>query len=100
MIDGALSFLTIAEASRMVRRGRVSCLELTRAALDRIDEANPTLNAFITVLRDEALDAAREADRRLAADGPLGPLHGIPVSLKDLYDTRGIRTTAASRLMA
>ncbi|MCH8282952.1 MAG: aspartyl/glutamyl-tRNA amidotransferase subunit A [Chloroflexi bacterium] len=100
MADGALSSLAIAEASRMVRRGQVSCLELTQAALERIDEANPTLNAFITVLRDEALDAAREADRRLATDGPLGPLHGIPVSLKDLYDTRGIRTTAASRLMA
>jgi aspartyl-tRNA(Asn)/glutamyl-tRNA(Gln) amidotransferase subunit A len=71
---------------------------ITQACLDRIAELNPTLNAFITVLAGEALAQAREADRELAAGHRRGALHGIPISLKDLIDVRGTRTTAASRV--
>lgn len=80
---------TLAEAIRWIRARRVSPLELTRATLAQIERLNPRLNAFITVLTEQALADAR---RPAAA----GPLHGVPVAVKDLFDTAGIRTTAAS----
>ncbi len=98
MPDRELCYLTISEAGALIRRRRVSCVELTQAALARIAEANPKLNAFITVMGDEALRDARTADRRLARGEAAGPLCGIPVSVKDLYDTKGVRTTAASHI--
>lgn len=90
---------TISSAAARIRAGAVSSEELTAAALARIDERNPVLNAFITVTADLALEQAREADREIAARGPRGPLHGIPVSLKDLVDVAGVPTTAASRVL-
>ncbi len=91
---------TISEIAPRLARGEVRSENLTEEALARIAELNPQLNAFITVTADEALGAAREADRHVAAGRAIGPLHGIPLSLKDLIDMRGVPTTAASRLRA
>ncbi len=77
----------------MLRTRRVSSAELVEEGLRRID---PALNAFITVMADSAREAARTADRELAVGRDRGPLHGIPIALKDLIETRGVRTTAGS----
>jgi aspartyl-tRNA(Asn)/glutamyl-tRNA(Gln) amidotransferase subunit A len=89
---------TISEITARVARGVVTSQKLTEACLARIDELNPTLNAFITVTADEALAQARQADKEIAAGRRIGPLHGIPISLKDLIDQKGIATTAGSLL--
>src|SRR5208283_4765600 len=89
--------LSIAEASTQIRDRKLSSVELTRACLDRIEKLNPQLNAFITVTPDLAMQQAYEADEAIAAGNWRGPLHGIPVALKDLIDVAGVRTTAASR---
>ena len=92
--------LSIAAASDLLRRKEVSPVDLTTACLARIDELNPTLNAFITVLHDRALDQARAAEAEISAGNWRGPLHGIPVGLKDLIDTAGVRTTCGSAVFA
>ncbi len=89
---------TIHELSGKIRDRSVSPVELTRACLARIDQLNPTLNTFITVTADSALDQARVAEREIFAGDYRGPLHGIPIGLKDILDTAGVRTTAASAL--
>jgi aspartyl-tRNA(Asn)/glutamyl-tRNA(Gln) amidotransferase subunit A len=88
--------LTLAEASAKVRDKSVSPTELTQACLTQIHAANPLVNAFITVTEDDALRHARALESELAHGIWRGPLHGIPIALKDLIDTAGIRTTAAS----
>ncbi len=90
---------SIADVSSRLFRGAVSPVELTQAALRAVDDLNPTLNAYITVLRDDALAAARSAEREIRSGSYRGPLHGVPVSVKDIYWTRGIRTTAGSRIL-
>jgi aspartyl-tRNA(Asn)/glutamyl-tRNA(Gln) amidotransferase subunit A len=85
--------LTIAEASRAIAAGDLSPVALTEAYLDRIAALDGQLHSYVLVLRDKALTAAKE----LAGAGSRGPLHGIPIGLKDIYKTRGIRTTAGSR---
>lgn len=89
---------TIATAAPRVARGEVTSERLTEDCLATIERLNPSLNAFITVCADEALAAARAADREIAAGRYKGLLHGIPVSLKDLIDQAGLPTTAASRV--
>lgn len=91
---------SIAEASDLLRRKELSSVELTRLCLARIDELNPTINAFITVMRDAALANAQEADTEILAGKWRGPLHGIPIGLKDLIDTAGVKTTCGSALFA
>ena len=91
---------TIAAIAPRVARGEVRSETLTEQALARIAELQPALNAFITVTADEALAAARLADKEIAGGRYLGRLHGIPISLKDLVDMKGVATTAASRLRA
>ena len=88
------------EVSTLIRQRALSPVELTDAALRRIDELNPVLNAYITVLADDARAAAEVAEREMASGRYRGPLHGVPVSVKDIYWTRGIRTTAGSRILA
>jgi len=92
--------MTISELAPKIKARKVSPVELTRAVLDRIERLNPSLNAYITVDTEGALKAARKAHRQIARGNYLGPLHGIPISLKDLYDTKGLRTTAGSRIMS
>ena len=91
-------FETIVELAPRLRRKEVSPVELTQACLDRIEKLNPALNAFITVTAESALAEARGAEAEIARGEWRGPLHGIPVALKDLIDTAGTRTTAASGL--
>lgn len=89
---------TIAQLAPLIRAGEVSSERLTRDCLDRIEAQNPALNAFITVTAEEAVAQAREADRERAAGTYRGPLHGVPLSLKDLVDVAGVPTTAASHV--
>lgn len=90
--------LSIQEAAEQVRKGRISPVELTQACLARIERLNPVLNAFITVTAESALASARAAETEIRRGRWRGPLHGIPIALKDLFDTAGVRTTAASAL--
>jgi aspartyl-tRNA(Asn)/glutamyl-tRNA(Gln) amidotransferase subunit A len=83
------------ELARRIRQRELSPLELVQAALERIDQ-HRALNAFITVIADEALQAAREAEQAVMDGRPLGPLHGLPYSVKDLTPTAGVRTTMGS----
>jgi aspartyl-tRNA(Asn)/glutamyl-tRNA(Gln) amidotransferase subunit A len=93
-----LDTLDIIGALRLLHARQLSSVELTSACLDRIARLSAPLNAFITVTREEALAAAEAADRARAGGTWLGPLHGVPISLKDLIDQRGVVTTAASRV--
>jgi aspartyl-tRNA(Asn)/glutamyl-tRNA(Gln) amidotransferase subunit A len=88
--------LSIREAGDLVRRRVISPVELTRACLQRIERLNPALNAFITVTAEQAMAQAREAEAEVRRGRWRGPLHGIPIGLKDNIDTAGIRTTLAS----
>ncbi|HLH08854.1 MAG TPA: amidase [Terriglobales bacterium] len=90
--------LTIQAASQLLRAGKLSPLELTNSCLSRIEHLNPKLNAFITITAESALEEARYAEAEIRAGKYRGPLHGIPLALKDLMDTGGVRTTAASHL--
>ena len=92
--------LSISEASELLRQKKLSPVELTSACLARIDELNPTLNAFITVTHESALAEARAAEAEIHKGNWRGPLHGIPIGLKDLIDTAGIKTTCGSALFA
>lgn len=92
--------LTITNASDLVRRKQLSPVELTNACLARIEQLNPNINAFITVMHDSALADARAAEAEIAAGNWRGPLHGIPIGLKDLVDTAGVKTTCGSALFA
>lgn len=89
---------TIAEVAPRVARGEVTSEKLTEECLSQIEAFNPKLNAFITITADDALRAARAADKEIAGGRYRGPLHGIPVSLKDLVDLKGTPTTAGSRV--
>ena len=88
----------IAELSQRIRRKEISPVEVTRECLARIEKLNPRLNAFITVMLKSAIAEARAAEDEISRGKWRGPLHGIPVALKDLIDTAGVRTTSASTL--
>jgi aspartyl-tRNA(Asn)/glutamyl-tRNA(Gln) amidotransferase subunit A len=88
--------LSISEAAAKLRAKEVTSSDLTRACLDRVERWNPVLNAFITVTAESALQKAARADDEIASGDYRGALHGIPIALKDLIETAGIRTTAAS----
>ncbi len=92
-------FLTIAEAARLIAARDLSPVELIDAHLRRIEETDGRLNSFITLLGDEAMAAAARAEQPLAAGKKPGPLHGIPVGLKDLYDVAGVPTTVGSKIL-
>ena len=91
--------MTIADAAPRIARGQLKSERLTEECLDRIRDLNPRLNAFITITADEALAHARAADKAIAGGRYLGPLHGIPMSLKDLVDLAGTPTTAGSLVL-
>ncbi|HEV2299707.1 MAG TPA: amidase [Candidatus Acidoferrales bacterium] len=90
---------TIGEAAGLVRREKISPIEITKSALARIEQLNPRLNAFITVTAERALHEARAAEREILRGKWRGPLHGIPITLKDNIYTEGVRTTAGSRIL-
>jgi aspartyl-tRNA(Asn)/glutamyl-tRNA(Gln) amidotransferase subunit A len=90
--------LTIFDLGQRLRRKEISPVEVTRECLTRIEKLNPALNAFITVMAESALAEARTAESEILNGQWRGPLHGIPIALKDLIDTAGVRTTAACAL--
>ena len=94
-----LTALSLVEASDLIRRRILSPVDLTAAYLDRIEQLQPRVNAYITVTADLAMNQAQQLENELANGQWRGPLHGIPVGLKDNIDTAGIRTTAASALL-
>ena len=98
MTPEALCFAPATELARLVREKEVSPVEITQAVLARIEALNPRLNAFCTLAAEKAMDAARTAEKAVAAGKPLGPLHGVPYSVKDLVITRGLRTMRGSKM--
>jgi aspartyl-tRNA(Asn)/glutamyl-tRNA(Gln) amidotransferase subunit A len=95
-----LYYLTVLELGTLLRKRQVSATEITQIMLARIETLDAKTNAYITVMAEEALSAARRCDAELAAGQDRGPLHGIPVAVKDLYDTAGTRTTSGSKILA
>jgi aspartyl-tRNA(Asn)/glutamyl-tRNA(Gln) amidotransferase subunit A len=94
-----LTSLSIRAAAELLRQKQLSPVELTEAHLRRIEALQPTLNAYITISAEQALDAARTAETEITCGDYKGALHGIPLALKDLYETAGIRTTAGSAFL-
>jgi aspartyl-tRNA(Asn)/glutamyl-tRNA(Gln) amidotransferase subunit A len=94
-----LPLLELADASLAVQKKEVSPVELTSACLERIERLNPKLNAFITVMDTSAMEDARKAEAEITRGEWKGPLHGIPLAVKDLIETAGVKTTAASAVL-
>src|SRR6185312_6061078 len=91
--------MTLTEARDAIRTGALTSEELVTACLRRIAETEPALHACVTVMADAALAQARQADTAIQAKARVGPLHGLPIALKDLIETRGVLTTAGSRVL-
>ncbi|MGH9627896.1 MAG: amidase family protein, partial [Bryobacteraceae bacterium] len=98
--DDPIEWASIEEISALLRRKQVSPVELTRLCLSRIRKLNSKLNAFVTLTAEEALAEATTLESEAQAGKWRGPLHGVPIGLKDLYDTAGVRTTAGSKQWA
>ncbi len=94
-----IPFLSVAELGRLLQSRELSPVEATEAFLERIDLVDPKINSYITVMHDAARQAAREAERAISSGNYLGPLHGMPVAVKDQFNTKGTRTTAGSSLL-
>src|SRR5437762_3064497 len=95
-----IALASLEDVSKQIASRQISPVELTQTMLQRIERLNPRLNAYITVTADAALDEARAAEQEIAAGKHRGPLHGVPVAIKDLFATKGVRTTAGSKLLA
>jgi aspartyl-tRNA(Asn)/glutamyl-tRNA(Gln) amidotransferase subunit A len=93
-----LSTLTLAQAATHIQQRTVSPLDLTQAYLERIEQLNPRLNAYVTLTTERAIANARRATEEIAAGRYRGPLHGVPIALKDLFDTVGIRTAGGAKI--
>ncbi len=98
-METEITRLTLAEAADLVKQGKISPVELTRACLANIERYHPVLNAFITVTAESALAEAAQAEREIQAGRWRGPLHGIPVAMKDIIDQKGVLTTAGSAVL-
>lgn len=96
----ALHCLPAYKQAQLIASGEVSCVEITQAYLDRIDTYNDTYCAFITPTPELALQQALDADIEISKHGQMSPLHGLPIALKDAYDTAGVRTTVCTKLFA
>lgn len=94
-----LHYWTLGELGAALGRRELSSVEATEAALERIDHLDGRLHAYVTVTADRALARARQAEAEMGREGPRGPLHGIPIAVKDLCATRGVRTTAGTRVL-
>lgn len=99
-MDDDLLFLPAVDAASLIRRRLLSPVDYMRAVLDAAERSRPRINAFVTIDHDGALAGARTAEAAVASGAPLGPLHGLPVSVKDLIDVAGMRTTHGSRIYA
>src|SRR5262245_48733290 len=96
MNDSDLKKLTLASAARLIRNKEIKPVDLVAAVLGRVQGLNDRMRAFITITAEQALESARTAEK----NGADGPLLGVPISLKDLYDTKGVRTTAGGKIFA
>ena len=92
--------LTVAEAAQQIRQGQLSPVTLAQSLLDRIDALDPELKAWVTIDREEVLNAARQRELDLQEKGPRGPIHGVPVGVKDIFYTKGMKTAAGSKIYA
>ena len=99
MSTSDLYYLSISEAADLLQSGEISPVDLINAHLERIEATDDRLNSFITLLAEESLKAAQDAERSIGSGDYLGPLHGIPIGLKDLYYTKGVRTTIGSKIL-
>jgi aspartyl-tRNA(Asn)/glutamyl-tRNA(Gln) amidotransferase subunit A len=95
-----IQWLTLSEAASQIQKKELSPLELARACAERIQALDPQLNCFITRTLETAIEQARRAEAEIQTGDYRGPLHGIPLTLKDLFETKGVRTTAGSRFFA
>ncbi len=100
MTSADIALLSIAQAAELIGKRKLSPVELTEACLQRICRLDAQVRAFITVTRQDALAAAQQAATAIAGGNYKGPLHGVPIALKDLFDTAGVRTTAGSKILA
>ncbi|MDP6454421.1 MAG: amidase [SAR202 cluster bacterium] len=100
MVSPDLHRLTIAQAGEEIKNRRLSPVELTEAYLDRIDNLNENLGAYITVTGEQALSSARQAESEIQAGRHTGPLHGVPVAVKDIISSKGVLTSAGSKVLA
>jgi aspartyl-tRNA(Asn)/glutamyl-tRNA(Gln) amidotransferase subunit A len=91
-----LAYTSAADLAQLIRQKRLSAVEVTRATLERAQASQPVLNAFITICADQAMEAAKAADAAIMRDNTLGPLHGVPFTVKDLVNTKDVRTTFGS----
>ncbi len=91
--------LTIKEASKLLQRGEVSAVELAETYLEQIEKSNQHLNAFLTVSKNQAMEQAEDVDKLISQKAKLSPLAGMPIGLKDLFSTSGIRTSAGSKVL-
>jgi aspartyl-tRNA(Asn)/glutamyl-tRNA(Gln) amidotransferase subunit A len=98
MTNTELCFLSVCQLSKLIHSKEISPVELVKASLARIRTLEPTLNSFITVLSEEAMQEARRAEKAILEGRSLGPLHGIPMTAKDLFSARGVRNTLGSRV--
>jgi aspartyl-tRNA(Asn)/glutamyl-tRNA(Gln) amidotransferase subunit A len=99
-VNTDLPFASVTDLARMIARKEVSPIEVTRVHLERIATHDRVLRAYLTVCADAAMAAAQAAETALISGRPAGPLHGVPIALKDLYDTAGVATTAGSKILA
>ena len=97
--DRELAFTPAHQLKELIKQKKLSPVELLEAIFRRIEEINPKLDAYLTLAQEQAYEAARKAERAVSAGDNLGPLHGIPVSIKDLLETKGIRTTYGSTVL-
>jgi Asp-tRNA(Asn)/Glu-tRNA(Gln) amidotransferase A subunit family amidase len=100
MVGQEWLWLSLSDLAAQIQRKKVSPVELTGAVLERLERLNPRLNAFITTLGEQALQAAQRAEQDVLAGRRCGPLHGVPLALKDIFAMRGVRMTAGSQMLA
>ena len=100
MTDTDLCYTSATDLTVLIANGDLSPVELMRSTIDRIESLNSTLNAICTPTLEQAMDTARSAEAAIATNQPLGPLHGIPTTIKDLVFTRGVRTMMGSHIFA
>src|SRR5574342_1282971 len=98
--DDTLAFMSISQVGFLIRTGFVSCVDVTKEILQRIDKYDAKLRAYVTVTADSAMKAASLAQKELDNGRDRGPLHGIPIALKDLIETQSIKTSAGSAVLA
>jgi len=99
MAEAGLEFQALSDIAAPIRRKAVSPVEVTRTVLDRLEHLNPCLNALMTNLGEQALEAAKRAEQDLVAGQPQGPLHGVPLALKDIFAMQGVQVTGGSKVL-